>query len=217
MKRLALAILAAAFASAAGSAAAADQPPPGAYSIDMTHASLNFRLSHMGLSRYTARFTRMKATLTFDPARPQAQAVTATIDATSLQTNYPNPKALDFDSQVERQFLDTAKYPTITFRSTKVEPTGAKTAKVTGDLTLHGVTKPVTLEVTYNGGYPAGGFDPSGARVGFSAHGQIRRSDFGITFGLPAPGSEIGVGDEIDVAIEAEFTQPGPKAAAKSK
>jgi polyisoprenoid-binding protein YceI len=214
MKRLALAAPTAALAAALAiplAAAAADQPPPGAYSVDMAHASLNFRISHMGLSHYTARFTRMKATLKFDPAHPEAQSVTATIDANSLQTNYPEPKKLNFDAQIEKQFLDTAKHPTITFRSTKVEPTGPKTAKVTGELTLRGVTRPVSLEATYNGGYPAGGMDPSGSRIGFSAHGTIKRSDFGITFGLPAPGTTMGVGDQIDIAIEAEFTQPATK------
>jgi len=186
-------------------------PPPGAYEMDLSHASLNFRINHLGLSRYTARFTRMRGALTFDPARPEAQTVTAVIEAKSLQTNFPDPAKLDFDAKVQQEFLDADKFPNITFKSTKVELTGPRAAKVYGDLTLHGVTRPVTLEATYNGGYPAGGFDPMGSRIGFSAHGVIRRSEFGITYGLPAPGTTMGVGDEIDVAIEAEFTQPGPK------
>jgi len=217
MKPLALASLAALALVPATASTAAPMPPPGPYSVDMAHASLNFRINHMGLSRYTARFTRMKARLVFDPAHPADQSVTATIDANSLQTNYPEPAKLNFDRQIEKEFLETAKFPTITFRSTKVTPTGPATAKVEGTLTLHGVTRPVTLEATYNGGYPAGGFDPSGSRVGFSAHGTIRRSEFGIAYGLPAPGTTMGVGDEIDVAIEAEFTQPGPKTPAARK
>ena len=208
MKPLVLTSLAA-LALTPGLAAAAPQPPPGAYAIDMAHASLNFRISHLGLSHYTARFTRIRAKLAFDPAKPQAQSITAVIDANSLQTNYPEPAKLNFDKQIEKEFLETAKFPTISFRSTKVEPTGPTTAKVQGELTLHGVTRPVTLEVSYNGGYPAGGFDPMGARVGFSAHGVIKRSAFGITYGLPPAGTTLGVGDEIEVAIEAEFTQPG--------
>jgi polyisoprenoid-binding protein YceI len=204
------AALLAALALTPGLAFAAPPPSAGDYAIDMAHASLNFRLSHMGLSNYTARFTRMTATLAFDPAHPQAQSVTAVIDANSLQTNYPDPAKLDFDAQVQREFLESQKFPTITFRSTRVEPTGPATARVTGDLTLHGVTRPVTLEVAYNGGFGVGALGPSGARVGFSAHGKIRRSDFGITYGLPAPPMNIGVGDEIDVAIEAEFSRPAP-------
>jgi len=181
--------------------------PAGEYTMDLQHSSVNFRVSHMGLSRYTARFTKAEGKLAFDPANPAAQSVMATIDAGSLQTNYPEPQKLDFDAQVEKEFLDTAKFPTITFKSTKVEPTGERTAKVTGDLTLHGVTKPVTLEATFNGGYKAGSMDPMGARIGFSAHGTFKRSDFGIGYGIPAPGTTLGVGDEVEVAIEAEFTK----------
>jgi polyisoprenoid-binding protein YceI len=163
----------------------------------------------MGLSHYTARFTKAEGQLTFDPANPTAQSVTASIDAGSLATAYPDAAKLDFDAQVEKEFLDTAKYPQITFRSTKVEPTGAETARVTGDLSLHGVTRPVVLEVTYNGGYKAGAMDPH-HRIGFSARGTFKRSDFGIGFGVPAPGTTFGVGDDVEVIIETEFTKlPG--------
>jgi polyisoprenoid-binding protein YceI len=187
-------------------AAALTEAPAGDYRADMAHTSVNFRLSHLGLSHYTARFTRLSAVVHFDPAHPTAQSVTATIDADSLQTNYPEPAKLNFDAQVEKEFLEAAKFPKITFKSTKVEVTGARTARVTGELTLHGVTRPVTLEATFNGGYKAGGMDPMGNRIGFSAHGAFKRSDFGIKFGLPAPGTSFGVGDEIEVAIEGEFT-----------
>ena len=107
------------------------------------------------------------------------------------------------------------RFPQITFRSTKVALTGAHTAKVTGDLTLHGVTKPVTLDVTYNGGYPAMAMDPSGARIGFSAHGSFKRSAFGMGVGVPAAGSNMGVSDDVDVMIETEFSSkaaPAPPA-----
>lgn len=195
-------------AAAAGpaEAQAPADAPAGQYFMDPAHTSINFRLSHMGLSHYTARFTKADGTLTFDPANPAAQSVSATIDATSLQTNYPDPAKLDFDAQVEKEFLDAAHFPTITFKSTKVEPTGPKTAKVTGDLTLHGVTKPVVLEATFNGGYKPNAMDPLGARVGFSAKGAFKRSDFGITFGIPAPGTTMGVGDDVEVIIETELT-----------
>jgi polyisoprenoid-binding protein YceI len=216
MKTLALAAVAALLAlSPLPAAAAPAGPQPGAYRLDLAHGSLNFRINHLGLSHYTARFTRMTAELAFDPDHPQAQTVNAIIDAASLQTNYPDPGQLDFDGQIEREFLEVAKYPQITFRSTKVETTGPRTARVTGDLTLHGVTRPVVLQAVYNGGFPAGSVDPSGARIGFSAKGVIRRSDFGVRYGLPAPGSQVGVGDEIEVAIEAEFTRPASKPPAR--
>lgn len=184
------------------------EAPAGVYAMDLEHTSIMFRVAHMGLSHYTARFTKAEGRLAFDPANPAGQSVTATIDAGSLATAYPDPAKLDFDAQIEKQFLDTVRYPQITFRSTKVEPTGPEAARVTGDLTLHGVTRPVTLEVTYNGGYKAGGMDPAGNRIGFSARGAFRRSDFGIGYGVPAPGTTLGVGDEVEVIIETEFTMP---------
>ncbi len=187
--------------------AVASDAPAGEYVMDLSHTSLTLRVSHLGLSNYTARFTRLDGKLAFDPANPAGQSVTATIDAASLQTNFPDPAKLDFDAQLGREFLDVARHPTITFVSTRVEPTGPRTARVTGDLTLHGVTKPVALEATFNGGYKAGSMDPSGARVGFSAKGSFKRSDFGIAYGLPAPGTTMGVGDPIEVVIEAEFTR----------
>lgn len=193
-------------------AAAQTKAPAGAYTLDPAHTSVIFRVDHLGLSRYTGRFTKVDGRLQFDPAKPETMAVSVTIDPRSLQTDYPEPKKLDFDAQVQRQFLDVARFADLAFRSTKVEPTGPATATVTGDLTLHGVTRPATLNAKFNGGYPAGGMDPSGARIGFSAHGTFKRSDFGIAFGLPAPGTTMGVGDAIEVVIETEFTQPGPAA-----
>jgi polyisoprenoid-binding protein YceI len=136
--------------------------------------------------------------------------VTASIDARSLQTDYPEPAKLDFDAQVRTSFLDATAHPQITFVSTKVEPTGPRTARVTGDLTLKGVTRPVVLEATWNGGYKPNAMDPQGARIGFSAHGVFKRSGFGITYGLPAPGTTMGVGDDVEVIIETEFTMKPP-------
>jgi polyisoprenoid-binding protein YceI len=183
-------------------------PSAGTYKLDRPHASLNFRVSHMGFSHWTARFTTFDATLTGDPANPAASSVTATIDAKSLQTNYPL-NDFNFDEQLTgKEWLDAATYPQMTFRSTRVEVTGPKTAKVTGDFTLHGVTKPVTLDVTYNGGYGREAYDPGGSRIGFSAHGWLKRSDYGVSMGIPAPGSIMGVGDDVEIIIEAEFTRP---------
>ena len=106
------------------------------------------------------------------------------------------------------QFLDTAKFPKIVFRSERVRMTGAKSMEISGTLDLHGVTRPIVLTAAFNGGY-AGmpNMDPH-ARLGFSAHGSFKRSDFGMAYGVPAPGTTMGVGDLIDVSIEAEFTGP---------
>ena len=190
----------------AAAPAAAPQPPAGAYTIDKAHTSVTFRVSHLGFSRYTARFAKVDGKLKFDPAAPAAMAVEATIDPQSLELNAP--PAGFHDQLMGASFFEAAKYPAITFRSTSVQVTGANTAKVTGDFTLHGVTKPVTLDVTYNGGWPANAMD--GARIGFSAHGSIKRSAFGMGFGVPAPGSNLGVGDDVEVMIETEFSGGPP-------
>lgn len=209
---LAAAVLLAGSAHAQSMPEPVGAPPAGTYTLDKAHASLNFRVSHMGFSHWTARFTDFDATLTGDPANPAASNVSATVDTGSLQTNYPF-KDFNFDEQLTgKEWLDAAAYPKMTFRSTKVEVTGPRTAKVTGDFTMHGVTEPVTLDVTYNGGYGKQAYDPGGSRIGFSAHGWLKRSDYGVSMGIPAPGSVLGVGDDVEIIIEAEFNRPLDKA-----
>jgi polyisoprenoid-binding protein YceI len=194
----------------AAAAPAAPPPPAGSYAIDKAHTSVTFRVSHLGFSHYTARFSKIDGHLRFDPAAPATMAVEATIDPTSLELN--TPPAGFHDQLMSKAWFDAAAFPAITYRSTKVEVTGPNTARVTGDFTLHGVTKPVVLEVTYNGGYPPNSFDPGGARIGFSAHGAFKRSAFGMGAGIPAPGSNMGVSDDVDVAIETEFSGGKPVA-----
>jgi len=181
-------------------------PPAGEYKLDKSHASLVLRASHMGFSNYTTRFSRFETDLTLDPKNLPASRVVTTIDASSFEMDAAPQMCLDI--MKGPQMLDTAKFPSIVFKSGSVRMTGAKSMEITGTLSLHGVTRPMVLTATYNGGY-AGmpNMDPH-ARVGFSAHGSFKRSDFGITYGLPAPGTTIGVGDLIDFAIEAEFSGP---------
>jgi polyisoprenoid-binding protein YceI len=138
--------------------------------------------------------------------------LTATVNPASVETHYPDPE-IDFNATIAGpEFLDAAQFPAITFTSTIVTLTGTETADVTGDLTLHGVTLPLTLQVTYNGGYGANDFDPGGARIGFSATGSLMRSAYGIGYGIPAPGTEFGVSDEVKIIIETEFSNPDAKA-----
>jgi polyisoprenoid-binding protein YceI len=203
LRALALSLL---FACPAIAQDALPPPGPGNYTIDLGHSRLLFRVSHLGFSNYTALFTKYDATLKFDPANPTAMSVSATIDIPSLETHYPDP-AFDFNAVLTgAELLDAAAFPTATFSSTAVTLTGPETADVTGMLTLHGVTKPVTLAVTFNGGWGAMPMDPSGARIGFSATTHFNRSDFGMGFGVPEPGSEMGVSDRVDIIIETEFT-----------
>ena len=191
--------------------ASIDGLPAGDYTIDPAHASLTFKVNHLGFSHYTARFAKFDAKLNIDPAHPEAATLTAHIDPQSLALNAP--PAGFHDELMGKGFFDAKLFPDIDFVSTKVEKTGDFTARVTGNLTLHGVTKPATMDVTFNGGYPGlAGVDPH-ARIGFSATGQLKRSDFGMGAGVPAPGSRLGVSDEVDFAIDAEMAGPALKAA----
>ncbi len=196
-------------AAAAPTATAPKPPkadiPAGDYTLDKHHATLVFRVSHLGFSNYTAAFADFDAKLHFDQNNAAASTLEATINPKSL--TLPAPPEGFLAELTGPQWLNAATYPAITFKSTKIETTGPDTGKVTGDLTLHGVTKPVTLDVTYNGGYAGHPMDPH-ARIGFSAKGTFKRSDFGVAFGVPAPGTTMGVGDEVQVAIEAEFSGP---------
>lgn len=184
------------------------EAPAGRYHIDPTHARLIFRANHLGFSNYTAFFTGFTAELDFDPGNPEAMHLEATVDPASVETLYPDP-AFDFNAVIAGpEFLDAASFPDIRFVSTRVRMTAPDSAAVTGDLTLHGVTRPITLRVVFNGGYAPQSFDPGGARIGFSATGTLFRSDFGIGFGIPAPGTTLGVSDAVEIVIEAEFINP---------
>lgn len=196
----------------AGAAAASAVPaastariPAGDYTLDKAHASLIFKVSHLGFSGFTGRFTRFDAKLRFDPAKPAMSSVEATIDPLSISSD--NAPAGFLESLQGTDWLDAAKFGAITFRTTRVTAASARRLHVTGDFTLHGVTRPLTLDVTFNGGYAGHPMDPN-ARIGFSGRGKLRRSDFGVAFGIPAPGSTMGVGDEVEVVLEAEFTGP---------
>ncbi len=192
-------------AEAPAPAPVAHDAPAGEYVLDPSHADLSFRVNHIGFSKYTARFNAVDAVLQFDPAYPETMRVVATIEVRSLTLPAPPPGFTE--EMLGPHWLDAAQFPQISFRSSDVERTGANTARVHGDLTLHGVAKPITLEATFNGGYAGHPLEPR-ARIGFSAHGSFKRADFGIALGVPAPRSTMGVGDEVEVIIEAEFSGP---------
>jgi polyisoprenoid-binding protein YceI len=182
--------------------------PAGTYRLDPAHARLIFSVNHLGFSEYTALFRDFEAELTFNPADPGTMRLTAAVDPASVETNFPDP-GYDFNAVIAgAEFLDAKTYPEITFTSTAVRLTAPDMAAVTGDLTLHGVTRPITLRVKFNGGYAGHPLDPGGARIGFSATGTLFRSDFGVNLGIPAPGTTIGVGDVVSIRIEAEFINP---------
>ena len=182
-------------------AAARAEPaqPAGTYKIDHAHSSLTWKVNHFGLSNYTARFSTFDAILDIDPARPESARVFVTVDPTSIRTDYRSAQGRDFDKELGdgEKFFNAMKFTRIIFSSTRVERTGETTARVMGDLTMLGVTKPLTIEVTLNGAkrHPTAGVPA----LGFSGIAKLKRSDFNMTFMLPL------VGDEVSLLIEAEF------------
>ncbi len=179
--------------------------PAGDYTLDPYHASLTFKVNHLGFSTYTSQFRTFTADLKLDPANPETASVKAVVDLSSLAI--PTPPAGFLEELLGDQWLGAAITPQLIFESTSLSKTGPATADITGNLTIKGITKPVVVHATFNGGYEGHPQDPA-ARVGFSAHGVLKRSDFGIAFGIPAPGSTMGVSDEVEFEIETEFTGP---------
>jgi polyisoprenoid-binding protein YceI len=173
--------------------------PTGAYQLEKPHASLLARVKHMGLSYYTVRLTDFDATLNFDPANPAASSVHAIINPLAVQADHPTDAG--WDKKIATDFFKGGQFPQIVFDSTQAAATGAFTGTVTGNLTFRGVTKPVTLAVTYNGGLDSAVLYGGRPAVGFSARGTFKRSDFGFTDYLSA------VSDDVEIVIEAEFTK----------
>ena len=163
------------------------------YTLDPTHTQVVFSWNHMGYSNPTAQFRKIEGTLEFDAANPTKGSVQVTIPLASVNSNV---EKLDEHLQ-GADFFDAAKYPDATFKSTKVEKgAGENRLKVTGDLTLHGVTRPVVLDVTVNkaGEHPM----RKAPAAGFDASATIKRSDFGIDKYVPM------VSDDITLRITSE-------------
>ncbi len=193
-------------ASAAPITPASTDAPAGEYRLDKAHATLLFQVDHIGFSSYTGQFRNFDATLFFDPAVPETMRVTATIDVNSLAI--PAPPDGFLDELKSAPWLNAIEFPAMEFRSTAVTLTGADSALIDGELSFRGVTAPVALEATFNGGYA--GFPPydPAARIGFSAKGALKRSTFGVSIGVPTEEAPVGVGDEVTFEIEAEFKGP---------
>jgi polyisoprenoid-binding protein YceI len=171
----------------------------GAYVLEKPHASLTWRVAHMGLSQYTARFADFDATLDFDPANVGASKLKAVVNPMSVRTDHPTDA--DWDARIGKDMFAAERFPQIVFTSTSVAQTGENRGTVTGDLSFMGVTKPVTLDVAFNGALKASPLYRGRDVIGFSAKGKIKRSEFGSTrYGA-------FVGDEVEILIEAEFSR----------
>jgi polyisoprenoid-binding protein YceI len=162
--------------------------PAGTYTLDKRHTTLLAQVSHLGFSNFTMRFDKIAGTLDYDPKDPSKSKLDVSVDPASVNTGLP-----DFDKDIAAQVFGGSP---IRFVSKSIQKTGENTGKVTGDLTFHGVTKPVTLDVRFNGAGPG----PTGKpRVGFSADGTLKRSEFG------ADKYSQYAADDVRLQIEAEF------------
>jgi len=161
------------------------------YQIDPVHSSLVFRVKHMDTAYVYGMFTSMKGTVVVDEANPARSSINIEVDANSVYTHNEQR-----DNHLRGpDFFNTRQFPTITFKSTQVRRINANTVQVRGDLTIRGVTRPITASVTLTGK----GKNPQGKDIiGFETRFTIRRSEFGIRYGLP------GLGDEVQVTLSIE-------------
>jgi polyisoprenoid-binding protein YceI len=172
-----------------------------AWTLDPAHSNVQFSVRHMMLSNVRGEFTKVSGTVEGDPGAPAAATISATIDAASINTREPKRD----EHLKSADFLDVAKFPTITFKSKRIEPAGAGKFKVTGDLTLHGVTKEVVLDVS---DLTPPVKDPMGkTRAGATASTKIDRKDFDINWSKAMDNGGLVVGNDIAITIDVEATQ----------
>lgn len=167
----------------------------GNFAVDPNHSQVGFTLSHMGFSNFTGRLSGVTGTLTLAGGDHSASKLSVSVPASSFST--PVEK---LDGELKSaDWFDAAKFPAITFTSTKVTSTGADSATIEGELTLHGVTKPVTLKAHFVGA----GANPMNKKytVGFDATGTVKRSEFGVTKYVPL------IGDEVELSLHGAFEQ----------
>jgi polyisoprenoid-binding protein YceI len=169
----------------------------GVYKLDPSHTSVVGHVLHGRLSLYTFRFDKVDGNYLYDPAKPEATKVDVTIDPASIDSNLPT-----FDRRLKGpDFLDAEKYNTIKFVSTEIKRSDMTHGTMTGSLTFHGVTKPITLNVTFNGGGPAG----RRIEMGYSATASLKMPDYGMDI------SANNIGDTVSLAIETEFINQDEK------
>lgn len=174
--------------------------PEGNYQVDLTHASIVWKVSHLGLSNYVARFAKFDAKINYNPDDIEASTVTATIDPTSIQTAFPNPEEKDFNNTLAMGsgWFNAGEFASIDFTSTSIEMNTETTATMQGNLTFLGITKPVTLDVTLNGAMARQPFSGK-PTMGFSATTTIDRTSWGMDKYAP------NIGANVEVMIEGEF------------
>ena len=175
------------------------------WQIDPAHTAAGFSVKHLMISTVRGQFKGVNGTVNWDDQDVSKSTVEVTIDAKTVDTTEP---ARDKDLRSEK-FFDTDKYPTITFKSTKVEQISAGKLKVTGDLTIHGVTKQVVLDVE---GPSAQVKDPWGnTRVAINATTRVNRQEYGVKWNASIDGGGVVVGDDVNITIDLEMIKKAPK------
>ena len=179
--------------------------PAAEWQVDSAHAAAQFAVKHMMISTVRGEFKGVTGTVNWDAQDITKSTVNVTIDATTVNTGEPKG-----DGHLKSpDFFDVAKFPTMTFKSTKIETAGDGKLKVTGDLTIHGVTKSVILDVD---GPTQAIKDPYGnERVALSGTTKINRQDFGVKWNSPMEGGGVVVGDEVNITIDAELVKARAK------
>jgi polyisoprenoid-binding protein YceI len=186
--------------------AAASSAQAQTWTIDTSHSAAHFAVRHMMVSTVRGDMGKLTGTVTFDPARPSAGSIEATIDATGIDT-----REAGRDKHLKSaDFFDVEKFPTITFKSKKIEPATGGGFKVTGDLTMKGVTKEVVLDVEPL--RPAIKDQRGNPRTGTAATTRLNRQDFGITWSRTLDGGGLVVSDEVSVTIDVELIGAAPAA-----
>ncbi len=171
----------------------------GTWQLDPYHTQVEFSAKHLGMMTVRGHFADVSATGDIDPEHPETSSVDVTIQTVSIKTNH---EGRDNDLR-SSNFLSVAEFPTITFKSTRVEPAGQDKYALTGDLTIKGVTHPVTLDLTKYGEFN----DPMmGHRIAYGATTQINRKDFGLSFSMVLDGRFV-VSEEIQISIEGELVE----------
>ncbi|MCS6872865.1 MAG: YceI family protein [Anaerolineae bacterium] len=165
--------------------------------LDAAHSSANFAVRHMMITTVRGSFNIKDGKIIFDPANPAAASVEATLDVASVNTGVP-----DRDNHLRSaDFFDAANYPTITFKSTAVKPTGENTAEIAGDLTIRGTTRPVVLKAEFLG--QGKGIDGK-TRAGFTASTKINREDWGLTWNMVLEAGGLLVGKDVTIELDVE-------------
>jgi polyisoprenoid-binding protein YceI len=176
------------------------------WNIDPNHSTATFAVKHMMVSTVHGSFSGVKGTVDYDPGNLAASKVTATIDATTIDTRNEN-RDKDLKSP---NFFEVTKYPTISFVSKRIVPGSSGNFQLVGDMTMHGVTKEITFDVE---GPASPVKDPKGnLHTGATATTKVNRKDFGLTWNKTLDGGGLMVGDDVDITVEVELVQMKPAA-----